>query len=159
MSLYMETTHISAERTAQEIATLLAQSGASAVLTEYGKDRKISGLSFRLEVGNKQVPCTLPARIEPVFNYLQKKRSLRTRSRNEVNDREQAERVAWRQLLRWIQARLAMIDCGMVQPAEVFMPYVQVAPNQTLYERMTASGQLALPPAPGEESNVKEFRR
>ena len=34
----------------------------------------------------------------------------------------------WRQLLRWVQAQNAMIDCGMVQPAEVFCahtPYSQ----------------------------------
>jgi hypothetical protein len=51
---------------------------------------------------------------------------------------EQAERVAWRQLLRWVQAQLAMIDTGMVRTEEVFMPYIVVnaATNQTLFERM-----------------------
>lgn len=157
MSLHMETTKISAQRTAQEIGTLLAQAGASAVLIEYDKDRKIRGLSFRLQVGGQQIPFTLPARIQPVFLYLQKKRAASNRVKMAQQDLEQAERVAWRQLLRWIQAQLAMIDTGMVQAAEVFMPYVQVAPNQTLFERMTASGQLALPPAQEEESNVKRF--
>lgn len=147
MSLYMETTKIAATRTAQEIGSLLALGGATAVLTEFGPDRKISGLSFKLMVGSQIIPFSLPARIEPVFRYLQSKRSVKTRSKKEKEDREQAERVAWRQLLRWIQAQLAMIDTGMVQAAEVFMPYVQVAPNQTLFERLTASGHLALPPA------------
>jgi hypothetical protein len=147
MSLYMETTKISAERTAQEIAVLLAQSGASAVLTEYGKDRKISGLAFKLHVGDREVPFSLPVRVPPVFVCLQKNRSPRNRTKKGQQDLERAERVAWRQLLRWIQAQLALIDTGMVQTAEVFMPYVQVAPGQTLYERLTVTGQLCLPAA------------
>lgn len=147
MSLYMESTKIPAERTAQEIGALLAQAGATAVLTEYGKDRKITGLSFRLHVGDREVPFSLPARIEPVFKYLQKQRAPQWRIKKEQEDRIQAERVAWRQILKWIQAQLAMIDTGMVQAGEVFLPYVQTAPNQTLYERLTASGRLALPAA------------
>lgn len=145
--MYMETTKISAERTAQEIAMLLAQAGATAVLTEFGKDRKISGLSFKLLISDRQVPFTLPARIEPVFKYLQKKKSPRSRQRKELSDKIQAERVAWRQLYRWIEAQLAMIDTGMVQAGEVFLPYVQVAPNKTLWERAMESGKLALPAA------------
>lgn len=159
MSLYMETTKIAAERTAQEIATLLAEAGATAVLTEYGKDRKICGLAFKLLVGNTEVPFTLPARIEPVFKYLQKCRPPKWRQRKEQEDRAQAERVAWRQLYRWILAQLAMIDTGMVAAQEVFLPYLQTAPKETLYDRMMAGGRLALQAAPGEDSNVKEFRR
>ncbi len=159
MSLYMETTKISAERTAQEIGTLLAQAGATAVLTEYGKDRKICGLAFKLQIGGGEVPFSLPARIEPVFKYLQKQRTPMWRSKKEQEDKIQAERVAWRQLLKWIQAQLAMIDTGMVQAGEVFMPYIQIAPNKTLWEQAIAGGRLALPAMGEGESNVKEFKR
>ncbi len=138
---------IPAFRTAQEIGTLLAESGATAVLTEYDKDKKIKALSFKLEVKGSQVPFMLPARIEPVFLYLQRKKSPRNRTKKSENDLQQAERVAWRQLLRWIQAQLSMIDTGMVAAEEVFFPYIQTAPDQTLFERMTSSGRLALPPA------------
>ncbi len=137
----------------------LASAGASAVLTEYTKDRKIRGLSFKLEIKGEQVPFSLPARIDPVFKYIQSGRAPRNRYRHEEADKEQSERVAWRQLLRWIQAQLAMIDCGMVEASEVFLPYVQTGPGQTLYERLTSTGRLSLPPAAGEESNVKEFKR
>jgi hypothetical protein len=147
MSLYMESTKISAERTAQEIGALLAKAGATAVLTEYGSDRKISGLSFKLYVNGLEVPFSLPARIDPVFKYLQNQRTPKWRPKKEKIDRILAERVAWRQLLRWIQAQLSMIDTGMVAAEEVFLPYVQTAPGQTLFERMTAGGRLALPEA------------
>lgn len=148
MSLYMETTKISAERTAQEIGALLAEAGASAVLTEYDVKKKISGFSFKLRVGLQDVPFSLPVRIDPVFRRLQSRRK-RHRYRNECEDRNQAERIAWRQLLRWIQAQWAMIDTGMVAAAEVFMPYIQVEPGRTLWERAIDGGRLALPVGTG----------
>lgn len=142
MSLYMETTKIPIEKTAQEIATLLAQAGATAVLTEYDKDRKIKALCFKLEVKGSQVPFMLPARVTPVFQYFQKKTAPRNRDRMQKAHMEQAERVAWRQLYRWIEAQLAMIDTGMVEAAEVFYPYIQVGPNQTMYQRALETGKL-----------------
>lgn len=155
MSLYMETTKISAEKTAMEIQSLLVLSGACRILTEYDKSRKLTGLSFMLQVKGADVPFSLPARVDPVFKALQKKRAPMYRDRKQQEDKEQSERVAWRQLLRWIQAQLAMIDTGMVAAEEVFLPYVQTAPGETLFERLTASGRLALPPVP--DSKVKQF--
>lgn len=155
MSLYMETTKISAEKTAMEIGALLSASGAIAILTEFNKDRKIRGLAFKLNVKGAEVPFSLPARIEPVFRSLQRQRSPMWRSKKEAEDKVQAERVAWRQLLRWIQAQLAMIDTGMVVAEEVFLPYVQTAPGQTLFERLTLNGRFALPVAkPQDEKYV-----
>ena len=140
MSMYMETTKISAERTAQEISGCLIQSGASAIRQDL-KEKRIVGLSFTLEVNGESVPFSLPVRVEPVFVRLQKKLSPRNRAKNAQSQLQQAERVAWRQLLRWIQAQVALIDTGMVDPQEVFMPYIQTGANQTLYEKL-ASGQL-----------------
>lgn len=147
MSVYMATTKIAAEKTAQEINLLLARSGATAVLTDYGKEGKIKGLAFRLNIDGKEVPFSLPSRIEPVFIYLQKQRSPAYRTKKAKEDLAQAERVAWRQLLRWVQAQLALIDTGMVKAEEVFFPYIQVAANQTLFEHMVKNGRLALPEA------------
>jgi len=140
----METTGISAERTAQEIGTLLAQAGANAVLTTFGKDRKITGLSFKLHVQNRDVPFSLPARIQPVFVYLQKKKSPKNRDKNAQRDIEQAERVAWRQLYKWIQAQLAIIDVGMVEAAEAFFPYIQNKDGSTLWEKAIQSNNFKL---------------
>jgi len=44
--------------------------------------------------------------------------------------------VAWRQILRWIEAQLALVDTEMVQIQEVFMPYLQMNTGQTLYEKL-----------------------
>jgi hypothetical protein len=149
MSLYMESTKISAERTAHEISNILIQAGASAIRHDV-KEKKICGLSFTLEIKGDQVPFTLPVRIEPIFRYLQKRISPRNRDRNKPAQLLQAERVAWRQLLRWIQAQVALIDTGMVKADEVFLPYIQTGVNETLYERLSSCSlsnlhRLALP--------------
>jgi hypothetical protein len=61
---------------------------------------------------------------------------------------KKAERVAWRQILRWVQAQYAMIETGMVQPAEVFLAYmVNPATNRTLFDHMIETQFKALPPS------------
>lgn len=151
MALYMETTEITAEKSAGEIHMLLMHAGAEAILMEY-KDKKISGFNFKLNINEQSIPFRLPIRIEPIFKYLQKQRDPRNRAKKAERDQEQAERVAWRQLLRWIQAQFAMIDTGMVATAEVFMPYIQLRSGKTLWEHATAeAGRLSLPIPGGTE--------
>jgi hypothetical protein len=59
--------------------------------------------------------------------------------------RPQAKRIAWRQILRWIEAQMAFARTGMVKIQEVFMPYIQVSiTGQTLYERFEQKGLTAL---------------
>ena len=67
-----------------------------------------------------------------------------TRTAGEDRDKqamqEKAERVAWRQLLRWVQAQNAMIECGMVRPMEVFTAYwIPPGQTQTLIEGLLAN--------------------
>lgn len=149
MKLYMETTQIPAEKTAQEIHSLLVQAGARQVLTEYNDKREITGIHFIMAVNNQQIPFKMPVRTETLLIYFSKK-ARKTGYYNSAKQQavmDKAKRVAWRQLLRWIEAQLAFIDSGMAETAEVFMPYVQVAPNETLYQRAVTQGfeRLALP--------------
>jgi hypothetical protein len=134
-SMYMETTRITVDKTSQEISILLARAGARAVLTEYDQNRKISALCFKMEVKGESIPFVLPVRVDPIFKHLQKKLSLRCRNRKEKELQSQAERVAWRQIFRWIEAQIALIETGMVKSDEVFMPYIQTGINETLYEK------------------------
>lgn len=131
MRLYMETTKIPAINTAQEIVRVLVLSGATHVNQTF-VERKLVGLRWTMVISGRDVPFEMPVRIEPVFRAIQKTRSPKFRGRAEQQDREQAERVAWRQLLRWVQAQLAMIETGMVEPGEVFAAYMSL-PQGTLY--------------------------
>ena len=68
--------------------------------------------------------------------------------------REQARRVAWRQLLRWVQAQMAMIQCGMAESGEVFFAYLQSPCGQSIFEVFAEQGLRMLPP--GEEDTVMD---
>jgi hypothetical protein len=158
--LFMETTRVPAERTASEILGLLVQAGAGQVAMEY-KDKKIAALRFGLEVARRgTVIFVLPVRVEPIFKLINGRRAYEYDRRLKANqDRAQSEMVAWRQLFRWVQAQVALIQTGMVEAGEVFFPYMQDENGQTVWERVIAGNQqLALPPA-SEDSNVKEFKR
>lgn len=151
-TLYMETTKIAPEKTAQVIVCLLAQAGATQVLTDY-KDRELAGLSWTMEINGRTVPFSMPARVEPLFRLFQSRRKGYVYPEDLVNDRDKAKRVAWRHILRWVQAQLAMVETGMVQAEEVFMPYVQMAPGVTLYDQLAAGDFRALLPAPEQKEN------
>ena len=73
--------------------------------------------------------------MDPLFARMQKKG---------MRDRAQAERVAWRQVLRWVEVQVAMIDCGMADPAEVFLPYAITASGRTVYQLFAETGTKML---------------
>ncbi len=144
-TLFMETTSIDAGRTAGEITSELVKAGATQVSCEYDSG-KIVGLRWTMNVGNGIRLFTMPARVEPVFKILNGRRKYEHDRRSKAaDDRSQAERVAWRQLLRWVQAQLAMIDCGMTEAAEVFFPYMETPHGGTIFQLFKEQEFKALP--------------
>jgi hypothetical protein len=90
-----------------------------------------------MPVGGRDVLFDMPVRIEPVFKMLEA-RAKRPRADFRENATRDAERIAWRQLLRWVQAQNAMIDTGMVEAAEVYLPYRVVnASGETVFRWLT----------------------
>jgi hypothetical protein len=138
----METTKVSARDSAAEITASLVAHGAKSINTDY-EGGKIVGLRWIMRVSGQDVLFDMPARVDPVHKRL-KQAYPRWDS---VKTRETAERVAWRQLLRWVQAQNAMIDIGMAQTAEVFMPYMVLNPanNQRLFDALMESQMKMLP--------------
>lgn len=132
----METTRISATKTAGEIVQLLAEVGATQVNQEF-KDGVLIGLRWTLVRAGVELPFAMPVRTEAVLAW-----GARYRKRF---DQEQAERIAWRQLLRWTQAQMALIETGMVEAAEVFLPYKLSRGGQTFWEELVGRQFRALP--------------
>ena len=132
-SLYMGTTKISAQQTVGELVGELVKAGALSVNTDYQRGQ-VTGIKWVMKVNGIETLFDMPARVEPLLRL--------------IRDLDQARRTAWRQLLRWVQAQNALIDVGMVQPAEVYYAFV-VPPgsNQTLFELalQTQFKQLAAP--------------
>ena len=142
--LFMETTEIPPTKTAGEITNMLVRAGATQISLDY-QDGKVVGMRFTFPFDGHCVPFSLPVRTEPIFKVINGRRHTeewRRFNQQEMaaKDREQAERIAWRQLLRWVEAQLAMIETGMVQTDEVFMPYATTASGRTLYQEFIEAG-------------------
>jgi hypothetical protein len=128
----MHSTEVEVLKTCGDIHGYLVRMGANQIMTEYAKGIPV-GLCFTLSIDGKNVPFRLPARVEPVYKILHAGRM----SAQAAADMAQAERVAWRQIYRWIQSQLALIETGMVEAAEILTPFRQISPTQTLYEAIT----------------------
>lgn len=142
-TLYMETTRISASKSAAEVAELLAYAGAVRVMQDYA-DGQCVGLTFGIPMQDRILPFKLPINVEPIYQYLQAKHPSYNRPDWQQRDREQSIRIAWRQVLRWVQAQLALIDTRMVTTQQVFLPYAVSASGQTLYEAIDSDGYKQL---------------
>ncbi len=129
MSFYMATTQIAPDKTAMEIAKLLGNAGATQILTTYDGG-EVLGLSFMIERNGSSIPFKLPIKWEPVLKAM----SNDSKTPGRLCVKEQAIRVSWRLVLRWIQAQLALVEAGSVQMEEVFLPYATRANGQTVYE-------------------------
>jgi len=132
MSIFMSTTKIPAEKTALEISTLLSKSGlVQFIQTEY-EEGDIVGIYFLVRFGESKIGYKLPARWQPVIEAMEKDKH----TQRHLCNPEQARRVAWRQVLRWVQAQLALIEIGMVDIKEVFMPYMMINKDITFYQKL-----------------------
>jgi hypothetical protein len=151
-TLFMETTEVPAERTAAEVSAELIKAGATQINTSY-ENGKVIGIKWIMRINGIEALFQMPARIEPIYRILSKRRAGNTGRSTDgklyyPDLWTKAERVAWRQLLRWTQAQNAMIETGMVQAAEVFFAYsVHPSTGQTLFEHVVETQYKALPPA------------
>ena len=139
-TLYMETTEIAAEKTAAEIVSVLVGAGATQINTEYEGGR-IIGLRWIMRVAGHDALFAMPARVEPVYKIFARRQSKTWLSeKDKATIEAKAQRVAWRQLLRWVQAQVAMIECGMTEAGEVFFPYLQGPTGKSVFDTFKEHG-------------------
>lgn len=135
MAILNYTTKVGAAASVAEIHKKLVKAGASAVMNEY-ENGVINRLSFKITTKHGEHAFQLPANVDGVFNAMQRdpniKRSYKTR--------ERASAVAWRIMKDWIEAQLAIIEADMATLPQVFLPYMQVGPNETIYDRFEKQG-------------------
>ncbi len=141
--LFMETTKVASTASAASVTDMLVAAGSRQILTEYSGAGQAVGLRFRLDVNGIDVPFNLPVRSDAIFKLLNDRRKTTKLKRDFAeHDQQQAVRVAWRQILRWVEAQLALVDTGIVSAAEVFMPYVEVLPGVTMWQKAIDSGSF-----------------
>ena len=128
-TLYMETTKKSPEETSSEIQEKLKSYGLTKFMFDYSNG-DITGCIFFLKIKKKDVPIKLPIRWLPLWKMSQNGET------KYIRTEKQAKRVAWRQVLKWIESQLSMIDIDMVEIGEVFLPYMLISKNKTLYQHL-----------------------
>ena len=141
MGLLNYSTRIPAAQTAGEVQAVLARHGARAVMIEYGDSGSAEALSFQVKHGEAILAFRLPIEPDAVFEVLKKQHTAgKLRSHQGTPTREQAIRVAWRIIKDWIDAQMAILETRMVTMEQVFLPYLIMGENKTLYQAMLDKG-------------------
>ncbi len=126
MPILNYTTKVPVSRSIAVIQEKLARQGAKGILTEYDTTGEPCQLTFSLDTPQGLLYFKLPANIEGVSKALSDDGCYR--------DEAHARRVAWRILKDWIEAQLAIIEAGMAELTQVFLPYAQTPGGETVYE-------------------------
>lgn len=133
MAILNYTTTVDSFKTVSEIEYILMKHKAKSIMKNYDGE-SITGLSFLIDTGARQIPVRLPVRVDECLEALKREKEKGTK--NTKATREQAERVAWRILKDWIEAQMALLDIEMVRFEEIFLPYIETQTGQTIYERL-----------------------
>lgn len=133
MAILNYTTTVDSFKTVSEIEYILMKHKAKSIMKNYDGE-SITGLSFLIDTGSRQIPVRLPVRVDECLEVL--KREKARGIKNIKATREQAERVAWRILKDWVEAQMALLDIQMVRFEEIFLPYIETQTGQTIYERL-----------------------
>lgn len=142
MPLLNYTTKVDVYTTLGEIQSQLVRHGARKIVQDFDSEGRALSLSFLIDTPLGSRAVRLPANTEAVMAVL---------TRQKVKcDQAQAERVAWRIIKDWVEAQMAILESGMVEMDEVFLPYLLDSGGQTLFQAYRAN---ALP----EHAKKKEY--
>jgi hypothetical protein len=138
------TTDIPVEKTIAEIQKLLAQNGARGIALEYDESGTIKDIFFKIILNNKELPFRLPAKAEKVYTALHEGTPDHYHTRFGKQWREEAQRIAWRICRTWLEAQITLINLEQAKMEEVFLPYLIMPSDKTLFETMEQQ-QFLLP--------------
>ncbi len=156
MPLLNYSTRVEAHRTVSEITSILVRHGASRIMQEYDGSGNIVALKWSLAGRYGTLGYAMPVNYQAVYEVLTEEG--RIFKGDAERRKEQARRVAWRILKDWIEAQIALLESGMVEMEEIFLPYMLAGDSdRTLYSALAdgqfrdlallASDAIALPPA------------
>ena len=103
------------------------------------------GLKWLVDSPRGALGFALPINPEAVYKVLTAERVLLT---NDQGRKEQALRTAWPIVKEWVAAQMALIETGMVEMEEVFLPYM-LSGDRTVYQVLSEGNFKALGSAEG----------
>lgn len=150
MAIKNYSSNLPINRLFENLQKTLVNHGAKEISFSYADNGKIEAVSFVVSIYNtadereRFLPIRLPARVNQAQKVLAQQYNEGLIRDRKVLDPEQAYRVAWRNILDWTEAQMALLEIGMVKMEEIFLPYVKDASGQTLFEKFEAQGFRAL---------------
>jgi len=134
------------DRIFAELQQTLGTHGAKQISFDYGDDGKVHGVQFVIKINDCFFPIKLPARVEQAQAVLKKQWEdgiiSHKRGKENTYGYEQAYRVAWRNILDWVQAQMALLEIGMAKMEEIFLPYMLDREGKTYFEHIKQQGFL-----------------
>lgn len=140
MPILNYTTSIDAQRTLGELMRLLAKAGATNISVAFDGQGQPNALTFTILVYDNPIPFRLPTNWQGVHQRL-----LAQKVERRYQTETHARNVAWRITKDWVEAQMAIVEAGMAQPQEVFLPYAVLPNTMTVYEAMTERDYKFLP--------------
>jgi len=130
----------------EAIRLSLGEGGARRVSFDYSDRGTVTAITFSLMIAGKPATFRLPARQQNIPSLLIEsyRESHRACPQGKAFD-EQVERVAWANIRDWLAAQVALIRIAMVQPHEVFLPYLLNEAGQTYFEAFEQRLELPAP--------------
>lgn len=124
-SIKYESTSIAPEKSAGEIAQLVARYGASRFEQQWNEQGELCAIRFALRTELGEVPVRMEARTERIVELL--RRPTWTLSER----RQQAHRIAWRHLKDLTEQLLLAVKLGLKDVGAAFMDSVEVVDPQS----------------------------
>lgn len=140
MPLPNYSTTVDHQKTAEEIRKLLRGRVSRTVMDEDAAGN-VTAIQFIISTDHGTFPFQLPVNVEACYATLRDQRA-----RGEIGGvvtMDKARKVAWRILKDWIRAQIGLIDTGMVAIEEVFLPYLMIDSQTTMYVALK-DGKLPL---------------
>lgn len=130
------------EKTLSDIQKELVRARANSIRTDYDDQGAIVAIYFQINVEGKGLPFRLPAKVKEAYRIMYEGKQQEWKYKEQRM--EQARRTAWRIVYTWLKAQIALIELEQAKAEEIFLPYLVVGKNQTLFEQMR-DNQFLLP--------------
>lgn len=133
------------KNTFEKIQNLLAQNGAKKVIFDYRGDGRLEAISFAIDINGQLAGFRLPALVDNVVEIMYGGEDRYGRKKKVSPAQfEQAYKTAWANIRDWIDAQMALVATRQVEVAQVFLPYMVMKGDQTLYEKVATDPRFLL---------------
>ena len=139
-------TEVPAQRSIENIETLLIAAGATNIMKQYEGGTCV-GISFMIAINNMKLPFQLPAKVSNVYKWLRKRKP----QGKPDTLQKQAANIAWKIQHEWIHLQLSLIEVEQAEMMELLLPYLyDPTKNETYFQKLKAGGYKALLPDPSQ---------